>query len=376
MNPTFSFSLLADHVASRLDSFPVKASTFGDTNDSMYWYITIICIVFFIPIAACLFGFAWKYNKPKGTPAESQVAHHTGLEIAWSVLPSLVLIWMFYKGAVGYLDQRTVPDGAYEVGVQAQKWNWLFDYGNGTKNPELHLLVDEPTKLIMQSSDVIHSLYVPAFRAKKDIVPGRYNYMWFKPTVANEKVTPEELKKAKAVNKGQPWDLERWQFTEEGYKFYDLYCAEYCGKDHSIMQTIVVVHEKQEDLDAWIKLKSSRGTIPPVEWGKRLYEQRGCKSCHSLDGVRGTGPSYKDSFGTEQKMANGEMVKVDENYVRESILYPKAKVRESYSPAMPSYKGQLSNDDIDSLIAFIKSQSASATRSKEKETTSEPASDE
>ena len=128
------------------------------------------------------------------------------------------------------------------------------------------------------------------------------------------------------------------------------------------MQTIVVVHEKQEDLDAWIKLKSSRGSIPPVEWGKRLYEQRGCKSCHSLDGVRGTGPSYKDSFGTEQKMANGEMVKVDENYVRESILYPKAKVRESYSPAMPSYKGQLSNDDIDSLIAFIKSQSASAKR--------------
>ena len=261
---------------------------------------------------------------------------------------------MFYKGAVGYLDVRTPPEGGFEVKVSAKKWSWLMSYGRGTMHPELHILVDEPTKLVMTSDDVIHSLYVPAFRAKKDIVPGRYNYMWFQPTVASKKVSDEELAKAKEANKGQPWDYHRWQFTEDGYKFYDLYCTEYCGKDHSIMQTVVVVHETQEDLDAWIKKYSQRGEIPMEEWGRRLYEQRGCKGCHSIDGSRGTGPSYKDTFGTEQQMANGDMVLVDENYIRESILNPKAKVRATYNPIMPSYKGQLSDDDIDSLIAFMK----------------------
>lgn len=361
---TISFSLLADYVDG-FASFPEQASTFGETNDSMYWYITIICIISFIGVAGCLFGFAIKYRKPKGEPAESQVAHHTVLEVAWSVLPSLVLIWMFYKGAVGYLDQRTVPDGAFEVRVSAKKWSWLMTYGR-TKHPELHLLKDEPTKLIMESDDVIHSLYVPAFRAKKDIVPGRYNYMWFKPTLANEKVSAEELKEATELNKDQPWDYNRWQFTPDGYKFFDLYCTEYCGKDHSMMQTVVVVHETQEELDAWIEDKGARGEIPLEEWGRNLYEQRGCKSCHSLDGSRGTGPSYKDVYGTEQQMASGDKIQVDENYVRESILYPKAKVRNTYAPAMPSYKGQLTDDDIDSLIAFIKAQSKNAKGSSEK----------
>ncbi len=349
-----SFSLLGDYVP-EFASFPESASTFAERNDSVYWYITWICVAFFIPIGYCLFYFAWKYHKPKGAPAESQVSHNTPLELAWSILPSILLIWMFYAGARGFLDQRVPPDGGYELKVEAQKWSWLVDYGRGTYHPELHILLDEPTRLTMTSKDVIHSLYVPAFRAKKDIVPGRYNYMWFEPTIASEKVSDEELKQAKAWNKGNPaWDYDHHQFTPEGYRFFDLYCAEYCGKDHSMMQTQVVVHKTQEDLDAWIKEKSTRGEVPMEEWGQRLYQQRGCKGCHSIDGSSGTGPTWKDSYGAARDLTDGRSAAVDENYVRESILNPKAKIAKGFQPVMPSYKGQLSDDDIDSLIAFMK----------------------
>jgi cytochrome c oxidase subunit 2 len=265
------------------------------------------------------------------------------------------------------LDIRTVPEGSYEIGVQAFKWGWTMDYGRGTYNPELHMVVNEPTKLTMKSSDVIHSLYIPAFRAKKDIVPGRYNYMWFQPTVASEKVSDEELAKATQWTKesGEGWDYEKWQFTEHGYRFFDLYCTEYCGKNHSEMQTVVVVHETQEDLDAWIKEVSARGPdVTPEAWGKLLYERRGCKGCHSLDGSKLSGPTYKDAYGVKRKLQSGEEVLFDENYVRESIINPKAKVAQGYPPVMPSFKGQLSDDDIYSITEFIKTQSSNTPAEK------------
>ncbi len=250
INP--AFMLLGDK-AEPFAWFPESASTFAETSDWLFNFITAVCLVFFVAIVACLFFFAWRYHKPKGMQAESQVSHNTPLELAWSILPSILLVGMFYVGAKGFLDQRTPPEGAYQVAVNAKSWSWLMSYGSGTYHPELHILVNEPTKLTMRSDDVIHSLYIPAFRAKKDVVPGRYNYMWFQPTVANEQVDAEVLKNATELNKGQPWDYDRWQFTPDGYRFFDLYCAEYCGKDHSMMQTAVVVHKTQEDLDAWIK---------------------------------------------------------------------------------------------------------------------------
>ncbi len=348
-----ALSLLGDQV-SGMKWFPESASTFAESNDSMYYYITSICVIFFVPIGICLFYFAWRYHKPKGSPAESQVSHNTPLELAWSILPSLLLIWMFYAGARGYLDQRVAPDGAFELKVDAQKWFWVIDYGRGTYNPEMHILLNEPAKFTMTSKDVIHSLYVPAFRVKKDVVPGRYNYMWFQPTVASEKVSDKELEQAKTWNKGKAWDYDHHQFTPDGYRFFDLYCAEYCGKDHSMMQTQVVVHKTREDLDAWIKKYSTRGEVTMEDWGERLYQQRGCKGCHSIDGTSGTGPSYKDGFGAVRELQGGGTVLFDENYTRESILNPKAKIAKGYQPVMPSYKGQLSDDDIDSLIAYLK----------------------
>ncbi len=277
--------------------------------------------------------------------------------IAWSIGPSFFLVGMFVLGAKSYLDHRTVPDGANEMEVKSQKWFWSVHYGRGTYHPELHILVNEPTKLSMTSTDVLHSLYIPAFRAKKDIVPGRYNYMWFKPTVANEKVSDEELAKAlkETEESGGEWSYDKRQFTPDGYRFYDLFCAEYCGTDHSRMQTVVVVHETLEDLNAWIKKYSKRTTQTPVQYGESLYKNRGCKGCHSIDGTRRTGPSFKESFGNQRPLASGETVVADANYIRESILNPKAKVVNSYSPAMPSFKGQLTEDDLFCLVEYLKS---------------------
>ena len=276
-----------------------------------------------------------------------------------------MLVFIFYLGARAYLDIRTVPEGSNEVGVQAFKWGWTMDYGRGTYHPELHLLVDEPTKLTMKSSDVIHSLFIPSFRAKKDVVPGRYNYMWFQPTIANEKVSDEDLKAVTdSMKPGEAWDYEKHQFTPEGYRFYDLYCTEYCGKDHSKMQTVVVVHETLEDLNKWIKKVAKRppGETPAI-WGAKLYQRRGCKSCHSVDGTKLVGPSYKDSFGTSRDVIGGGKVAVDEAYVRESIIDPRAKVAAGYQPVMPSYKGQLSDDDIYCLTEYIRSLSSNAPKS-------------
>ena len=364
-----AFGLLADQTGT-FDSFPEAASTFASEVDLLYWIITWVCILFFVPIAGCLFWFSYRYCKPKGEKAESRATHNTMIELAWSVLPSFLLIPMFWYGAESYLDQRTVPDGANELYVKAFKWGWTIDYGGGTFNPEMHLLVNEPTKLTMQSSDVIHSLYVPAFRAKKDIVPGRFNYMWFKPTKVSERVSAEKLADAKAWHdsdegkawkktSGTPWNYDQFQFTPDGYRFYDLYCTEYCGTNHSQMQTVVVVHETLDDLNAWVKKYGIRQAgVSPVEYGETLYQQRGCAGCHSVDGSPRVGPSFKDLYGSQHGLVGGGSVTVDANYVQKSIIYPKADVYVGYPAVMPSYKGQLTQDDLFCIVEYLKSISA------------------
>ncbi len=351
-----SSPLLADYT----DHFwlPVSASTFGEQVDSAFMLVLWICVFFMVPITFALVYFCIRFVKAKGQPAESQVSHNTPLEIAWSVLPSFLLVWIFVKGAIGYIDQQNAPEGADLLSVKAFKWGWTVDYGNGVFHPELHILNDQPTKLTMRSSDVIHSLFIPAFRVKRDIVPGRYNEIWFHPTQPSERVSEEELEAAlldaKENNDGV-FDQEKYQFTVDGYRFHDLYCTEYCGRDHSAMQTVVVVHDSRESLEAWIKKYSGRGEDEsPAEYGQKLYERRGCASCHSLDGSKRVGPSFAGGYGSNREFTDGSTGIVDENYIRESILEPKALIVSGYNPVMPSYKGQLSDDDIDSLIAFLR----------------------
>jgi cytochrome c oxidase subunit 2 len=307
--------------------FPKQASTFAPQVDWLFDVILWVCIVFFFIVVGCMTWFAIRYRAAKGEPAKSRVRHNTLLELSWSVLPSFLLVFMFVQGALDYLVIVRPPEGAYEIQVTAFKWGWSFTYPGGIVVPEMHVVKNTPTRLVLRSQDVLHSLFVPAFRVKKDCVPGRFNTMWFNPSESNP----------------------------EGEHF-DLFCTEYCGKDHSMMKTKVVVHETQAEFDAWLaEAEKPRSDETPESYGQRIYETRGCKGCHSIDGTPRTGPSFLALYGRNEKLIDESEVPVDENYIRESILEPKAKVVAGYQPVMPSYKGQLKDFQVDGLIAYLKS---------------------
>jgi cytochrome c oxidase subunit 2 len=238
---------------------------------------------------------------------------------------------------MGYLDMARIPKGTVDVNVTAKKWQWAFKYENGGEHevipvenasvkelPLLVLPVDRDIKMIMRSDDVLHSFYIPAFRAKRDVVPGRYNYMWF-------------------------------HTTKEG--LYDLFCTEYCGDNHSQMNAKVKVVSQEEYKKALEK--AIQEPEDPLERGRLLYKRQGCSTCHNAgaEGASGPGPSYNGSWGKPVQLESGTEVAFDENYVRESILNPQAKARKGYGKASPmnSYAGKLKDDQIDALITFIKS---------------------
>jgi len=314
--------------------FPPAASTFAKQVDFLYYAILWISIIFFIPIVVAMIYFMVKYRQRPGYKGSPEALHNTPLEITWTVVPSFIAIWIFWEGAVGYLDMVIVPDDTVDVAVYAAKWNWNFKYKeNGAESPVLYLPVEKDIKLTMQSKDVLHSFFIPAFRAKRDVVPGRYHYLWFHP-------------------------------TREGV--FDLFCTEYCGENHSTMITKVRVLSEEK-----YKLKLAELVKEPediVERGKWLYERKACKGCHyaGTEGAKGPGPTYNGSWGKKVPLANGTEVTFDENYVKTSILNPMEAARKGYetASAMPSYKGQLKDDQIDALIAFIRSLESSPASSK------------
>lgn len=302
--------------------FPAAGSSGADTVDRLFYFILIVSIFFFVLIAGAMLTFVARYRRRGHAGADATAHHNTLLEIIWSVIPAIIVAVIFLWGFLAYLDMRQPPDNSYEIRVVAKKWSWSFIYPNGHVDSELHVPVDRPVRLVMESDDVIHSLYVPAFRIKMDVVPGRYTTTWFE---ANR---PGEHK---------------------------LFCAEYCGTQHSQMLAKVVVHDSGT-FEPWLEQAANLlKNLSPVEAGQILYQRRGCAQCHSLDGSAKVGPSFQRVFGTTQALASGESVVIDENYLRESILEPQAKIRAGYKPAMPTYQGQLKDDEIAALIALIKS---------------------
>jgi cytochrome c oxidase subunit 2 len=216
----------------------------------------------------------------------------------------------------------TAPANAYEILVDGQKWNWTFTYPNGYADSMLHVPVDRPVQLVMSSADVIHSLYVPAFRIKMDVVPGRYSKAWFEATAPGE---------------------------------YELFCAEYCGTDHSSMITKVVVHPVGE-FETWLEQASNfLETMSPVDAGRKLYQIRGCQQCHSVDGSAKTGPTLLGVFGKTETLTDGTSVVADENYIRQSILDPASQVVAGYEPVMPTYQGRIKDEEITVIIEYLKS---------------------
>jgi cytochrome c oxidase subunit 2 len=301
---------------------PPQVSTVASEVDFLFYLILGISTFFFVLIVALMMIFIIKYRRRPGHEVEESPSHNTALEITWTVIPVIIVIIIFVVGFKGFLNMVTPPANAYEVLVEGQKWNWEFTYPNGYVDPNLHVPVDRPVRLVMKSSDVIHSLFIPAFRIKNDVVPGRYSKAWFEATQPGE---------------------------------YDLFCAEYCGTSHSNMIAKVIVHPAGE-FESWLlKASDFLATMTPVEGGRKLFQDRGCTQCHSVDGTPRVGPTLDGVFGKTETMASGESLVVDENYIRESILEPAARVVNGFEPVMPTYQGRLRDKEIDALIAYIKS---------------------
>ncbi len=302
---------------------PAAKSTFAGRVDGAFYLIYWICVFFFILIVAMAAYFVMKYRRKGETIRIEESSHHnTLLELTWSGIPLVMVLAIFVMGFRGFIDLRTPPRESYEIGVTAQKWAWSFAYPSGYEDEQLHVPAGRPVKLVMTSRDVLHCLFVPSFRTKQDVVPGRYSTLWFQADAADT---------------------------------LPLFCAEYCGTKHSQMLSQVIVHEPA-DFDAWLSKAAdwSKG-MPPAEAGAIVYKKKGCNQCHSIDGSGGIGPTFKGAFGGRRQFADGSAGAVDENYVRESLLNPKAKVVAGFDPVMPTFQGRLKENEMSALIAYLKS---------------------
>jgi cytochrome c oxidase subunit 2 len=293
----------------------------GRVVDNVFLYILIICVFLLGLITFLMVYFVIRYRREKH-PEPADIEGSTWLEITWTVIPTLIVLTMFYYGLTGFEFLKKVPEGAMVVKVIARQWSWLFQYENGIQDPELRVPVGKPVKLLLTSQDVIHGFYAPAFRIKQDAVPGMTNYLWFQP-------------------------------TEVGT--YDVMCSQYCGLEHSHMLTKIVVLP-QEDFTKWYQGKKEEVALKEPLIGSKLYQEKGCFACHSTDGTPRVGPSFKGLFGkTERVLTAGKerSVVVDETYIRKYILEPNVDVIKGFQPIMP--KVSLTEDELNALVEFIKS---------------------
>jgi cytochrome c oxidase subunit 2 len=300
---------------------PQRASTESGRVDWLFNFILVISLIFFLLVVTFMVFFVVRYRRRPGRGPEQTSTHNLALELTWSIIPFALLVLMFAFGFKTYLDMNMPPRNAIPILVTGQKWAWQFTYPNGYVDGVLHVPVNTPISLTLSSEDVIHSFYVPDFRVKKDVVPGRYNTAWFQAT------TPGT---------------------------FPVYCAEYCGSGHSDMLTSVVVHEPG-GYETWLDdVANFVDKIPPAQAGERIFQGRGCTSCHSVDGRTGVGPTLQGVFGTQVILANGSKVLADENYIRESILEPAAKTVAGFDPVMPTYQGRIKDKEITVIIEYLK----------------------
>lgn len=316
-----------------------RGATFSEAHDQYFMFIFWLCTFFFALLMGLSAYFWWRYRRVEGVPTQRSPAHNIALELTWTIIPTMLLAVIFVWGLRLYLNLHIAPAGAEQVDVTARKWQWSFTYDNGgtptetmpfadVEIPVIAVPAGKPIKLLMQSEDVIHSCYIPAFRTKLDVFPYRYTTLWFE---------------ALPLQEGEE-QREHW-----------LFCAEYCGDNHSKMYARIRVLPP-EQYEQWKKdLANPYKGRSLVQVGELLYAARGCVQCHSVDGSVKTGPTWKDMWGREERIQDGSTVTVDENYIRESILDPGAKVVAGFPNQMVSYQGQLSEKDIRAIIAYIKS---------------------
>lgn len=325
------YELLSDRPIDEDGNFwmPKAVNVEADSTDQMFYAVLGLSAFFFIAITIAVVYFVWKYRHRPGHKPQPSPAHNDALEITWTVIPTIICVFLFYYGWRTYVKVVTPPTKAVEVNTLAWRWSWQFTHANGVKDRDLHVPVNTPVRLVMTSRDVLHAFYAPAMRVKQDIIPRRYTYSWFLATKPGT---------------------------------YRLTCAEYCGTDHSQMgiteegrRAVVVVHEPGRYEQYLADEYARSNQLPPAQLGQKVYEKN-CTACHTIDGSVKVGPSFKDSFGTMVQMADGKPVKMDETYIRESVLNPTAKTRAGFPAGqMSSFEGQLKEKEIEGLIAFIKS---------------------
>jgi len=307
-----------------LPLFPVQASAYAPMVDHLVYFLLAVSVFFAVGIFLSIFYFAIRYRRRSESEVPAPMHGAMSLEIAWSVIPFLLTMVMFGWGARIFFTVSRPPDDARTVYVVGKQWMWKLQHMEGQREiDELHIPVGQPVKLIMTSEDVIHDFFVPAFRTKMDVIPGRYTTAWFKPTKPGK---------------------------------YHLFCSQYCGTNHSAMVGWVYVMEPT-DYQAWLS-GGPQGTM--ASSGEKLFRDMACANCHHPDG-HGRGPSLRNLYGSPVELADGTTVKADEGYLRESILNPSAKIVKGYQPIMPTFQGLLTEENILQLTEYIKSLSAPAT---------------
>ena len=304
---------------SQLPIYPEQASNFAPQVDSLMVFITAICLFFGVAITTAIIVFFFKYHRKTPNAVGVPIHGDMRLETAWMVIPLFLAMAMFGWGAVVYVDYRNAPPDTLDIYVIGKQWMWKAQQPSGLKEiNELHVPVGRNIRLVMASEDVIHDFFVPAFRVKMDVVPGHYNTMWFRPTKAGR---------------------------------YHFFCSQYCGTNHALMGGWVTVMEPS-DYAAWLSGSGAQGD--PAVAGEKLFVERACSTCHVADGT-GRGPSLNGLFGAKVLLADGASITANEAYIRESILQPNAKIVARYTPLMPTYQGQLTEEQILALIAYVKS---------------------
>jgi cytochrome c oxidase subunit 2 len=302
--------------------FPEQASTLAPEVDKLYFFVTAVTAFFALLVVFFVILFAVKYRDRTGEKIGAPITGSIPLELGWSIMPFFVSMAIFAWSTIVFFQLVRAPDQTLEIYSTGKRWMWRFQHIDGQSEiNELHVPLGLPVKVTFTSEDVLHSLFIPAFRVKADAIPGRYSSIWFTPTKTGE---------------------------------FHLFCAEYCGTEHSGMIGRVVVMEPN-DYQAWL---SGGGGMSMTARGEQLFQQLGCVSCHLPDGS-GRGPSLAGKFGSQEMLASGATVVVDDTYIRESILTPQTKLVAGYGPVMPTFQGLVNEEGLMSLIEYIKSLPAS-----------------
>ncbi|MBL4818392.1 MAG: cytochrome c oxidase subunit II [Deltaproteobacteria bacterium] len=315
-------------VLSFWSSMPEAASSYASEFDSLYYFLLWTGLGLFLLIVVPMCWFVMKYHRrDEHQKALSQRDYNYKLEVAWTFLPFIYLAVCFFWGFIGFLDVYTVPVNAKNLRVIGQKWNWTIQYPDeeisvSGQGVVVGVPVDENIIFTMSSQDVLHSFFLPNFRIKQDVLPGRYTTLWLKADKVGE---------------------------------FPIFCAEYCGDNHSNMLAKLKVMPRVE-YDAWVDgIKNADISLSPKELGAKLYQTKVCVTCHTTDGTTKIGPSFKGLYGSIAELTSGKKVKVDDSFIKEHILTPSKTPIKGYPQVMPPFQGQLSEVEINALIEFIKS---------------------